>query len=42
MPKSLYKYKEATIPKPMLIIGIVMDIILVIMAFLVMSVPTLP
>ena len=42
MPKSLYKYKEATIPKEMLIIGIVMDIILVIITFLVMSVPTLP
>ena len=41
MPKSLYKYKEATISKEMLIIGIIMDIILIIIAFLTMSIPAL-
>lgn len=41
MAKSLYRYKEATIPKQMLIIGIVMDIILIIMVFLLMGTPSL-
>lgn len=39
MAKSLYK--EATVSKQMLIIGMAMDIILIIMVFLLMGTPSL-
>ena len=41
MAKSLYKYKEATVSKQMLIIGMAMDIILIMMVFLLMRTPSL-
>lgn len=41
MAKSLYKYKEAIIPKEMLIIGLCMDFILIIIVFLFMGTPSL-
>lgn len=41
MAKSLYPYKEATITPAMMIVGTIIIIVMVIVSFLIMSVPPL-